>query len=286
MKGFIPLASGSKGNCLYYSSGKTKLLIDAGLSARAICQRLELINVDISEIQAIVITHEHTDHIQGLKVLALKYGIRVFANAETAKGIVEAIKGCPKFTIFSTGESFQFGDVELHPFSIQHDTLDPVAFTLSSGGVKVGICTDLGFVTTLVSHHLQGCDYIVLEANHDPHMVKESSRPHVYKQRVLGRMGHLSNQECGNLLHTVHHPKLKHVHLAHLSSECNTHALALGTVEKHLATYQIKVPLSIAYQEHPSFAIHFDKFEAQRASLTLQQSPQGEEQLALASSTL
>lgn len=281
MKGFIPLASGSKGNCLYYSSGKTKILIDAGLSARAICQRLELINVDISEIQAILITHEHTDHIQGLRVLALKYGIRVFANAETAKGIVEAIKGCPRFTIFSTGESFQFGDVQFHPFSIQHDTLDPVAFTLTSGGIKLGICTDLGFVTTLVSHHLQECDYLVLEANHDPHMVRESSRPHVYKQRVLGRMGHLSNQECGNLLHTIYHPKLKHVHLAHLSSECNTHALALGTVEKHLANYQIQLRLSIAYQEQPSLAIHFDTFESQEGFSKAQPAPQDAEQLIL-----
>lgn len=258
MKGFIPLASGSKGNCLYYSNGQTKLLIDAGLSGKAICERLASINVDISEIQAIVITHEHTDHIQGLKVLALKYGIRVFANAETAKGIVEAIGGCPRFTIFSTGESFQFGDVEFHPFSVQHDTWDPVAFTLISGGIKVGVCTDLGFVTTLVIHHLQGCDYLVLEANHDVNKVLESERPNIYKQRVLGRMGHLSNEECAELLRAIHHPGLKHVHLAHLSSECNTHELALGTVAQQLAKYQIQVPLSIAYQERPSQIIHFN----------------------------
>lgn len=257
MKGFIPLASGSKGNCLYYSSGQTKLLIDAGLTCKATCERLESINVDLSEIQAIVITHEHTDHIQGLKVLALKHGIRVFANAETAKGIVENIGGCPKFTIFSTGETFQFGDVELHPFSVQHDTWDPVAFTLRTGNIKVGICTDLGFVTTLVAHHLQECDYLVVEANHDVEMLRRSKRHPTHIQRVLGPMGHLSNEACGILLQTIYHPRLQHVHLAHLSSECNTHALALGTVEKQLAAYQIQLPLSIAYQERISHAIHF-----------------------------
>lgn len=269
MKGFIPLASGSKGNCLYYSSGQTKLLIDAGLSGKAICERLASINVDISEIQAIVITHEHIDHIQGLKVLALKYGIRVFANAQTAKGIVEAIKGCPKFTIFTTGEPFQFGDVELHPFSIQHDTWDPVAFTLCTADTKIGICTDLGFATTLVSHHLQGCDYVVLEANHDIEMLRNSKRHHSLKQRVLGPMGHLSNEECAQLLRAIHHPGLQHVHLAHLSSECNTHTLALETVQKQLAAYQIQLPCSIAYQERPSHAIHFNKTPSNQPSLAL-----------------
>lgn len=258
MKGFIPLASGSKGNCLYYSSGKTKLLIDAGLSGRAICQRLANINVDISDIQAIVVTHDHTDHIQGLRVLALKYGIRVFANSETAKGIVGAIGGCPKFTIFSTGETFHFGDVELHPFSVQHDTLDPVAFTLRTGTIKLGVCTDLGFVTSLVVHHLQDCDYAVIEANHNVQMVLDSGRTPVHKQRVLGRMGHLSNEECAQLVHAIYHPRLQHVHLAHLSSECNTHALALETVQQHLLASQIHVPLSIAYQEAVSHAIYFD----------------------------
>lgn len=260
MKGFVPLASGSKGNCLYYSSGKTKLLIDAGLSGKAICERLAQINVDISEIQAIVVTHEHTDHIQGLKVLALKYGIRVFANSETAKGIVGAIGGCPKFTIFSTGETFHFGDIELHPFSIQHDTWDPVAFTLRTGNIKLGICTDLGFVTSLVVHHLQDCDFAVLEANHNVQEVLKSGRTQTHKQRVLGRMGHLSNEECAHLLKAIYHPKLQHVHLAHLSSECNTHALALETVKQHLNASHIEVPLSIAYQEAISHAIDFESF--------------------------
>lgn len=257
MKGFCPLASGSKGNCLYFSSGKTKLLIDAGISGKATQERLRNINVDISEIDAILITHEHGDHIQGLRVLALKMGIPVFANSETAKGIVDFLHDCPKFKIFTTGETFEFGDIEIHPFSIQHDTLDPVAFTLRTGGIKLGVCADLGFATTLVQHQLQACDYMYLEANHEPEMVHASARPMIYKQRVLSRTGHLSNEACGRLLSHVHHPELKHVHLAHLSSECNTPDMAIGVVRRVLAEQSLAVKLSVAHQDLVSEAILF-----------------------------
>lgn len=200
MKGFCPLASGSKGNCVYLGTGQTKILIDAGISAKALQARLGEINVDLAEIDAILITHEHTDHIQGLKTLAYKMGIPVLANHETAKGIVDVFHDCPKFKIFSTGESFEFGDLEIHPFSIQHDTVDPVAFTIKTGSLKLGFCTDLGFATTLVQSKLQECDYLYLEANHQISMVHSSSRPMIYKQRVLSRSGHLSNEACGTLL--------------------------------------------------------------------------------------
>lgn len=252
MKGFCPLASGSKGNCIYLGTNQVKILIDAGLSARAIQQRLSEINVDIADIDAILVTHEHTDHIQGLRVLAYKMGIPVFANHETAKGIVNTFHDCPKFKIFSTGETFEFGDMEIHPFSIQHDTLDPVAFTIRIGDVKLGICTDLGFATTLVQSQLRECDYLYLEANHQPSMVHASPRPMVYKQRVLSRTGHLSNESCGQLLAKVHSPRLKHVYLAHLSSECNTPETALGVVRSILADHGIDLSLGIAYQDRNS----------------------------------
>lgn len=257
MKGFCPLASGSKGNCTYLGTSQTKILIDAGLSAKAIKARLESINVDISEIDAILITHEHSDHIQGLKVLAYKMGIPVFANAETAKGIVEHFHDCPKFKIFSTGETFEFGDFEIHPFSIQHDTLDPVAFTIRTGDLKLGFCTDLGFATTLVQNQLRHCDYMVLEANHQPSMVHASARPMIYKQRVLSRSGHLSNEACGKLLASVAHPQLKHVHLAHLSSECNSPEVALSVVREILQEHGIQLDLCVAPQEMVSKAIFF-----------------------------
>lgn len=255
--GFCPLASGSKGNSIFLSTQNTKILIDAGLSGKATKVKLEEIGVDIGEIDAVLVTHEHTDHIQGLKVLACKMGIPVFANSETAKGIVEAFHDCPKFKIFSTGETFCFKDLEIHPFSIQHDTLDPVAFTIRFDGIKLGFCTDLGFATSLVQNRLQECDYLYLEANHQPSMVHACSRPMIYKQRVLGRTGHLSNEDCGNLLARIAHPGLKHVHLAHLSSECNTPETALGVIRGILEARGIRLDMCVAPQEKIGKSIHF-----------------------------
>lgn len=257
MKGFCPLASGSKGNCIYLGTDNTKILIDAGLSAKSIINKLQQINVDIADIDAILISHEHTDHIQGLKVLAYRMGIPILANTETAKGIVEHFHDCPKFKIFSTGETFEFGDLEIHPFSIQHDTLDPVAFTIRTSSLKMGFCTDLGFVTSLVANKLQDCDYLYIEANHQPSMVHASSRPMIYKQRVLGRSGHLSNEACGQLLSQIAHANLKHVHLAHLSSECNSPQIALQVIRGILEEKGIFLDMCIAPQEMISKAIAF-----------------------------
>ncbi len=257
MRGFCPLASGSKGNSIYLGTDKTKILIDAGLSGKATKEKLAEIGVDISEIEAILITHEHTDHIQGLRVLAYKMGIPVFANQETAKGIVETYHDCPKFKIFSTGETFHYKDLEIHPFSIQHDTLDPVAFTIKSEGLKLGFCTDLGFVTSLVRNQLKDCDYLYLEANHEPDMVHASARPMIYKQRVLGKSGHLSNTQCGDLLAQVAHSGLKHVHLAHLSQECNSPEKAISVIKEILSKNGIDLEMCVAPQDRVSRAIAF-----------------------------
>lgn len=249
MQVFCPLGSGSKGNSLYLGTKETKILIDAGLSGKMIAARLGEINVDISEIEAILVTHEHTDHINGLKTLAFKMGIPVFANSETAKAIYGIYNDCPKFKIFSTNETFEFGDLEIHPFSIQHDAVDPVAFTIKCNGNKLGICTDLGFATTLVKNHLKHCDFLYLEANHQPSMVHASARPLVYKQRVLSRQGHLSNEECGDLLAEVSHEGLKHVYLAHLSSECNHPEVALKTVQDKVKNSPFRGVITIASQD-------------------------------------
>lgn len=254
MEGFCPLASGSKGNCLFVGTKKTKILIDAGLSGKATAEKLGRLGVELDDIQAILITHEHTDHIQGLKALALKRKIPVLANADTAKGIYATFHDCPQFKIFITGESFTFGDIVIHPFSIPHDTLDPVAFTLTIDGLKLGVCTDLGFPTTVVRQHLRSCDYLVIEANHEPSMVHACARPVIYKQRVLGRSGHLSNASCAELLAEVMHPQLRHIHLAHLSQECNSPKTALDTVHAKIGT---SIPVTVAPQETLGHAIHF-----------------------------
>lgn len=256
MKGFCPLASGSRGNCIYFGSEQTKILIDAGISAKRIEKGLEEIGVSLSEIEAILITHEHTDHIQGLKVLAYKLGIPVLANQETARGIVDYFHASPKFKIFSTGETFEFADLEIHPFSIQHDTLDPVAYTIKTNGLKMGFCTDLGHVTSLVKAQLMHCNYLYIEANHEIAWVHASPRPMIYKQRVLSRCGHLSNEACAHLLRDIYHSELRHVHLAHLSSECNSPEKALSVIKDILQENGITLEMCISPQDRISKAIH------------------------------
>ena len=257
MIGFCPLASGSKGNSIYLGTGKTKILVDAGISLKDLTERLLKIGVEVQSIDAVLITHEHIDHIRGISALCRKWNIPVFANRETAKAIAAVSTFMPKFKIFSTGESFQFEDVKVHPFSIQHDAIEPVAFTFEFGKLKVGVCADLGFATTLVTHQLQNCDYLYVEANHQPSMVHASSRPMVYKQRVLSRQGHLSNEESAKLISDVHHEKLKHVYLAHLSSECNTPELALKIITETLEKENKSVNVTVSPQSEISLPIYF-----------------------------
>ena len=261
MIGFCPLASGSKGNSIFVGTKNTRILIDAGISGTQLIERLKEIHVDLDSIQAILITHEHDDHIKGLKFLSeRKVKIPILANAETAKGIFAALGVKPRFKIFTTGEAFEFGDLKVHPFSIPHDTLDPVAFVIEIENLKLGFCADLGYATSLVKKHLELCDYLYLESNHQVSMVHSSSRPEKLKQRILSRQGHLSNEECGRLLASVWHSKLKHVHLAHLSKECNTPEVALEVVAGILQEHSIATPLSIAYQEKISKPILFDQW--------------------------
>jgi phosphoribosyl 1,2-cyclic phosphodiesterase len=258
MFGFLPFASGSKGNCLFVGGKKTRILIDAGLSFSLTMERLQEALIDPKTIQAILVTHEHSDHISGLANLAYKLSIPVLANAETAKGICAALRERPKFKIFTTGESFQFGDLHVQPFSIPHDTFDPVAFTIQTDGIKLGICADLGHVTSLIKKQMEKCDFLYLEANHEPSMVHASNRPQMLKTRILGKQGHLSNQQCAELLISVFHSKLKHVHLAHLSGECNTKEKALEVIGEALKAHKHSVELSIAHQEKASKPIFFE----------------------------
>jgi phosphoribosyl 1,2-cyclic phosphodiesterase len=258
---FCPLASGSRGNALFFGTEKTKILIDAGLSGKQMRERLHAIGVDLEEIQAILVTHEHMDHIEGLKILAGKMGISVFANMETAKGIYQSLQLLPTFKIFSTGEAFVFRDLKILPFSVQHDTLDPVGFVIESSEKKIGICSDVGFVTSLVKKNLQRLDVLYIEANHEPSMVHASNRSVLYKQRVLGRQGHLSNEAAGELIASIWHPQLKHVYLAHLSQECNSEVLAKKKIEEYLLEKSCPVEISIAYQEKVSRMVRLDVVE-------------------------
>lgn len=257
MAKFCPLASGSKGNCLYLETAQTKILIDAGISTKMTRERLNSIGVDLEEIEAILITHEHHDHIQGLRVMAFKLGIPLFANRETAKAIVRHYNDTAQFTIFTTGETFNYKDIEVHPFSIQHDAQDPVAFTILANKKKMGVCTDLGMATTPVQSKLAKCDILYIESNHEPSMVHDSKRPLSYKERVLGRTGHLSNDACKELVKAIAHPKLENIFLAHLSNECNTHEKALFATRSGMKEMDLNPCIEIAYQEKVSKLIEW-----------------------------
>lgn len=257
MIGFCPLASGSKGNSIYFGTENTRVLFDAGLGVRTLEERLCFVQTSLQEIRAIFISHEHSDHIKGLPSILRKHDIPVFANSETAKAMIHELGPISNLHIFATGETFFFEDLEIHPFSVQHDTLDPVAFTVTKKPIKVGICTDLGHVSTLVVDQLQRCSYLYIEANHEPSMVHACPRPPIYKQRVLSRQGHLSNAQCRELIELIAHKDLKHIYLAHLSSECNHPDLALQTIREKIQDLGLTTSVSIASQHQPSTPIRF-----------------------------
>lgn len=256
MPGFCPLASGSKGNSIYLETEKARLLIDAGSSFRELKKRLGQIKVKIEDIDAVLVSHEHMDHIEALKGF---YAAKtpVFCNSETAKGIYKSLHILPRFKIFSSGEPFAFHDLIIHPFSVQHDTLDPVGFSIYYRDLKLGFCTDLGIATTSIVKYLENSDYLYLEANHDSNMLQASNRPEILKKRISSRQGHLSNQAVFQLLLKILHKDLKHVFLAHLSEECNSEKLLETQLEKFLKENQSRAGFSLALQRKISDFIKF-----------------------------
>jgi phosphoribosyl 1,2-cyclic phosphodiesterase len=243
------LASGSSGNCTYVASATTAILVDAGLSARAIGLRLESIGARAAEVRGVCISHEHSDHTTGLRVLHQKQGIPLYANRGTAEALERDpdLQGLP-WTVFTTGAPFSIGDLTVEPFSVPHDAYEPVGFIIQCGGSRVGVVTDMGMATTLVRERLRGCRMIVVESNHDEQMLRDcQNRPWQLKQRILGRQGHLSNQGAAALLAEIASPTLDTVFLAHLSKDCNTPDLARQTTHDTLfraGHHHIKVNLT------------------------------------------
>jgi len=235
------LASGSKGNSLFVEAGETKLLIDAGLSAREIVARLASIEVAVSEINGIIVSHEHNDHIRGAGTLARKFDIPVLlsypASRETAGHFRSA-----RLIEFESGCSFEFRDLLIDPFPITHDTVDPVGIVIESHEGRIGSATDLGLATRLVKEKLKGCRALVLESNHDEEMLANGPYPWHLKQRIKSRHGHLSNSEAADLLADVLGPGLESVFLAHLSEVNNHPEMALDAFRKTLAGSSVCAP--------------------------------------------
>jgi phosphoribosyl 1,2-cyclic phosphodiesterase len=223
---FSVLSSGSRANSTYIRCGDTRILIDVGLSHRETERRLQVCGTSLAEIDAIVITHEHSDHVRGLINIPKKTGIPVFINRQTRSQIGAEFEG----EYFRTGEPFCVKDVYLWPFRIEHDAIDPVGFIIMWQGLRLGHATDFGKATTLVKDALSGCHALVIEANHDKTMLEECDYPWVLKQRIASTHGHLSNADCAEILSAVSHSDLSQVVLGHISKNSNTPTLAEKTV--------------------------------------------------------
>ena len=202
--------------------------MDAGFSGAEIQRRMAARGLDAADLDAILVTHEHGDHIQGVGVLARRFKLPVHITRRTLQAAARQLGSIDTPRHFEGGRSFTLGNLTVHPFSISHDAEDPVGFTVACNGVKVGIATDLGVATHVVKAHLKNCSLLILEANHDPQLLAKGPYPWPLKQRVSGRTGHLSNEASMTLLEEIQHDRLSHVILAHLSEVNNTPQHAFG----------------------------------------------------------
>ncbi|WP_371364041.1 Putative metallo-hydrolase YycJ [Sporomusa rhizae] len=249
------LASGSTGNATFIEMENTKLLVDAGISTRRIKQSLDAIGTKVEDIDGVLITHEHRDHVNGLTTLLKKYKIPAYARPDTwqsmyCRGVLpeECCKALP--------DSLSIGRIKIEPFSISHDAADPVGFRLYAGSSKVSVATDLGFVTPTVKEALSLSDVMVLESNHDVEMLKNGSYPWHLKKRIMSNRGHLANTDAGWTLARVDRKAHTHVFLAHLSQENNRPELAEDTVAEILTNQGCRlgqeVTLHLTYPEQIS----------------------------------
>jgi len=230
------LASGSKGNSTLVASARTRILVDCGLSCKETLKRLHAAGEDPHGIDAIVISHEHSDHISGLPVLARKTKAPVFMTGATNDAWGRGLEDCnlDRLELFYSGRSFLIGDIEVLSFTIPHDAADPVAFVFRAEGVKVGIVTDLGYIPRSVSEHVRGCDVLVIESNHDVEMLRTGPYPWSVKQRVSSRVGHLSNSTLAEFFANDYDGSAAFVVLAHLSEQNNHPEIARRTAESAL----------------------------------------------------
>lgn len=228
------IASGSSGNCIYVGSDCAHVLIDAGISGRRVEAGLNSLELTGRDLDGILITHEHSDHIKGLGVIARKYGIPIYATGGTVDAMVRSgsLGKIPEgiFREIREDESFLIKDLVVNPFTIPHDAAQPVGYRLECGKHSVGIATDLGKYNEYIIENLQNLDALLLEANHDIRMLQVGRYPYYLKQRIMGDRGHLSNENAGQLLCRLLHDNLKAVFLGHLSKENNYEELAYETV--------------------------------------------------------
>jgi len=241
------LASGSKGNAILVADDQTRVLFDAGLSGIEIERRCQSKGFHPDQLDAIVVSHEHSDHIQGVGVLARRFGLPVHISKKTGQSAGSSLGKIADIRYFECGHPFTVSTWTISPFSISHDAEDPAGFTILNNGMKIGIATDLGVVTSMVKERLKACQILILEANHDPDMLINGPYPWPLKQRIQSRTGHLSNADSRELVTALKHEGLEHVVLAHLSETNNTPQKALQEVG--LALDGSNTKLHVATQE-------------------------------------
>ena len=245
---FTVLGSGSGGNASFLETDQTRVLIDAGLSGRQIRLRLAQLGRAPETLDGILLTHEHSDHTQGLKAICKKLDIPIYCNRLTADELRFRLKIDLNIRQFVTGEPFEIGNMEIENFSVPHDAQDPVGFHVKTSDGGIGILTDLGQTTRLVLERVRGAKVLLIEANYDLNRLQEDTRrPWATKQRIMSRHGHLSNRDTADAIETLANGKLENVVLCHLSGDCNTPEIARRSITEKLnkeGIYNIKITVS------------------------------------------
>jgi len=250
------LASGSSGNCTLIATERTKLLVDAGLSRREICRRLCEAGQKPEEISAVIVSHEHSDHVMGLPVLARTLDIPVCLTHLTAPSLTWNGYD-PKIETFQAGSRVTIGDIDIDTFTVPHDAVDPIGFCFRAEGVKIGLVTDLGYIPESIKYHLRGVDLLILESNHDTEMLKVGPYPWSVKQRVMGRKGHLSNEVVCDFIRKELDTSTSTLVLGHLSEHNNHPEIVRLAAEQALEGRSVFTRLVIASQRQPTEVFEF-----------------------------
>jgi len=240
---FCSLFSGSSGNAIFIGTEKTKILIDAGVSKKKIVQALKSIGEEPGELNAVLVSHEHNDHIRGVGFLSRGFDVPVYANEGTWMSMESKLGGIRTYNrrTFDTGKGFEIYDLFIHPFEIPHDASDPVGFNIYAGGKKITIATDIGHMTRTLLSNLMESDLLFLESNHDVDMLMVGPYPWSLKQRIMGKKGHLSNEMAGKVIAYLAEKGMRNFIIGHLSKVNNFPELAYRTVYNELASKKIEV---------------------------------------------
>jgi len=255
------LGSGSAGNSVLVWAGRTRILVDAGFSARSLVDRLGLLGLAPEAIHAIVVTHDHGDHTRGMGVFARRHGTPLHMTRATREACAGLLTGDERVLEYRPGVPFPVGELRVEPFLTVHDAADPVGVAVvdAARGYRMGVATDLGRPTAQIRHALAGCDLLVLEANHDEVMLHTGPYPASVKRRIASSHGHLSNQAAARLVTELLHPRLAGVVLAHLSNECNRPFLAERVVGDALRAAGWRGHLEVARQDQPTALLDLEE---------------------------